>query len=360
MPPQSLSEWLNEIGLAQYADLLEKNAVDLEVLPELSEQDLSDLGIPLGHRKRLLKALRAPLDVDTSPAVSPANESSVQTQEEAVVSVGERRQLTVMFCDLVGSTAISEKLDPEELRSLLHNYRTVCGGVIARYEGFVARYVGDGILTYFGWPQAHEEDAERALRSALEIVQAVKRASSTEALSVRIGIATGPVVVGEQAGVGEQSKLAVGSTPNLAARLQGLAAADQIVIASSTRRLVGNAFELADLGEHALKGIAEPVHAWQVQSALVAEVRFEATRGGAALTPFVGRDEELGLLFARWKQTRDGEGQIVLLSGEPGIGKSRITQILRERLADEAHIRLSYQCSPYLDLPRFRGYLYDG
>ncbi len=164
---------------------------------------------------------------------------------------------------------------------------------------------------------------------------------------MRIGIATGPVVVGEQAGVGDQSKLAVGSTPNLAARLQGLAGADQIVIASSTRRLVGNAFELLDLGEHQLKGISEAVHAWRVQGALVAEGRFEATRGGAHLTPFVGRDEELGLLLARWKQARDGEGQIVLLSGEPGIGKSRITQILRESLADEAHTRLSYQCSPY-------------
>ena len=170
-----------------------------------------------------------------------------------------------MFCDLVGSTALSEKLDPEELRSLLHAYRTLCGDVIARYDGFVARYVGDGILTYFGWPTAHEEDAERAVRAALEIVQTVKRASSTEDLSVRIGIATGPVVVGETAGAGDQSKLAVGSTPNLAARLQGLATADQIVIAASTRRLVGNAFELTDLGEHDLKGIAEPVHAWRVE-----------------------------------------------------------------------------------------------
>ena len=157
---------------------------------------------------------------------------------------GERRQLTVMFCDLVGSTALSEKLDPEELRDLLHAYRTLCGDVIARYDGFVARYVGDGILTYFGWPAAHEDDAERAVRAALEIVETVKRASATEALSVRIGIATGPVVVGEPAGAGDQAKLAVGSTPNLAARLQGLAAADQIVIATSTRRLVGNAFDL--------------------------------------------------------------------------------------------------------------------
>ena len=344
----SFGHWLTEIGLESYASVLAQNEVDFDVLASLTEADLLALGLPLGARKRLLQAVAKLDGQGAAEALAPPTASSALSPSPTPEPpTGERRQLTVMFCDLVGSTALSEKLDPEELRSLLHNYRTVCGKVIARYEGFVARYVGDGILTYFGWPQAHEEDAERALRSALEIVQAVKRASSTEALSVRIGIATGPVVVGEQAGVGEQSKLAVGSTPNLAARLQGLAAADQIVIASSTRRLVGNAFELADLGEHALKGIAEPVHAWQVQSALVAEVRFEATRGGAALTPFVGRDEELGLLFARWKQTRDGEGQIVLLSGEPGIGKSRITQILRERLADEAHIRLSYQCSPY-------------
>ena len=260
---------------------------------------------------------------------------------------GERRQLTVMFCDLVGSTALSEKLDPEELRSLLHAYRTLCGDVIARYDGFVARYVGDGILTYFGWPTAHEEDAERAVRAALEIVHTVKRASSTEDLSVRIGIATGPVVVGEQAGAGDQSKLAVGSTPNLAARLQGLATADQIVIATSTRRLVGNAFELTDLGEHDLKGIAEPVHAWRVERALVTESRFDASRGDSALTPLVGREEELDLLLRRWSQAKDGEGQVVLLSGEPGIGKSRILSTLRERLEAQGVQALRFQCSPY-------------
>ena len=252
-----------------------------------------------------------------------------------------------MFCDLVGSTALSEKLDPEELRSLLHAYRTLCGDVIARYDGFVARYVGDGILTYFGWPTAHEEDAERAVRAALEIVHTVKRASSTEDLSVRIGIATGPVVVGEPAGAGDQSKLAVGSTPNLAARLQGLATADQIVIAASTRRLVGNAFELTDLGEHDLKGIAEPVHAWRVERALVTESRFDANRGGSALTPLVGRDEELDLLLRRWSQAKDGEGQVVLLSGEPGIGKSRILSALRERLEAQGVQALRFQCSPY-------------
>ena len=172
-----------------------------------------------------------------------------------------------MFCDLVGSTALSERLDPEELRSLLHAYRTLCGDVIARYDGFVARYVGDGILIYFGWPKAHEEDAERAVRAALEIDQTVKRASFAEELSVRIGIATGPVVVGEPAGVGDNCRLAIGSTPNLAARLQGLATAHQIVIANSTRRLIGNTFELTDLGEHDLKGIAEPAHAWRVERA---------------------------------------------------------------------------------------------
>jgi class 3 adenylate cyclase len=253
----------------------------------------------------------------------------------------------VMFCDLVGSTALSEKLDPEELRALLHDYRTRCGDVIARYEGFVARYVGDGILTYFGWPKAHEEDAERALRAALEIVQAVKQASATEVLSVRISIATGPVVVGDQAGVGDQSKLAVGSTPNLAARLQGLARADQIVIASSTRQLVGNAFELADLGEHELKGISDPVHAWRVVGVSESASRFEAAHGEARLTPLVGREQEIGLLLDRWQQAQQGEGQVVLLSGEPGIGKSRVLSTLRERLEDQGVSTLRFQCSPY-------------
>jgi predicted ATPase len=216
-----------------------------------------------------------------------------------------------------------------------------------RYDGFVARYVGDGILTYFGWPTAHEEDAERAVRAALEIVHTVKRASSTEELSVRIGIATGPVVVGETAGVGDQSKLAVGSTPNLAARLQGLATADQIVIAASTRHLVGSAFALTDLGEHNLKGIAEPVHAWRVEWALVTESRFDASHGVDAMTPLIGREEELGLLLRRWSQARDGEGQVVVLSGEPGIGKSRILSALRQRLEVQGVQALRFQCSPY-------------
>ncbi len=217
-----IADWLRSLGLEQYEPAFRDNAIDGSVLPRLTRDDLKDIGVAqVGHRRKLLDAIAAlgePAPAPTPPAGDPVNSAAAATG-------GERRQLTVMFCDLVGSTALSEKLDPEELRSLLHAYRTVCGDVIARYDGFVARYVGDGILTYFGWPTAHEEDAERAVRAALEIVHTVKRASSAENLSVRIGIATGPVVVGETAGVGDQSKLAVGSTPNLAARLQGLATA---------------------------------------------------------------------------------------------------------------------------------------
>ena len=333
--------WLRNLGLEQYEAAFRENGVSAEALRHLTADDLKELGVvAVGHRRQLLVAIAGLRDGAPS-AAGPAE------NQLASPSAGERRQLTVMFCDLVGSTALSEKLDPEELRSLLHAYRTLCGDVIARYDGCVARYVGDGILTYFGWPTAHEEDAERAVRAALEIVQTVRRASTTEVLSVRVGIATGPVVVGEATGVGDQSKLAVGSTPNLAARLQGLAVADQIVIAASTRRLVGNTFELTDLGEHDLKGIAEPVHAWRAERALVTESRFDATRGGSALTPLVGREEELDLLLRRWSQAKDGEGQVVLLSGEPGIGKSRILSALRHRLEAEGVQALRFQCSPY-------------
>jgi class 3 adenylate cyclase len=218
-----VADWLRELGLERYEAAFRENGVSADVLCHLTAEDLKELGVAgVGHRRQLMVAI-AKLNeqriIDTVPVAAPATASA--QPHEAVVSGGERRQLTVMFCDLVGSTALSEKLDPEELRSLLHAYRLHCGEVIARYDGFVARYVGDGILTYFGWPTAHEDDAERAVRAALEIVPAVKQVSSAEDLSVRIGIATGPVVVGETAGAGDQSKLAVGSTPNLAARLQG-------------------------------------------------------------------------------------------------------------------------------------------
>ncbi len=343
-----VADWLRTLGFERYEAAFRENDVDAELLLGLTDNDLKDIGVnSLGHRRRLLEAIAALRHGGTPAGNSVRSRPPASLTRGLAEPTGERRQLTVMFCDLVGSTALSEKLDPEELRSLLHAYRAVCGEVIAHYDGFVARYVGDGILTYFGWPTAHEEDAERAVRAALEIIHSVKRASSTEALSVRIGIATGPVVVGEVAGTGDQSKLAVGSTPNLAARLQGLAAGDQIVIAASTRHLAGNVFELTDLGEHGLKGIAEPVHAWRVERALVSESRFDANRGGSALTPLVGREGEVDLLLRRWSQAKDGEGQAVLLSGEPGIGKSRILSALRERLEVQGVQALRFQCSPY-------------
>ena len=335
-------QWLTILGLERFADAFEREEVVFDQLPELTDTDLKDLGLPLGPRKTVLKAAA---EVRNSSATA-----SVELGPEPITgqstSSGERRQLTVMFCDLVGSTALSEKLDPEELRSLLHDYRTRCGEVISHYEGFVARYVGDGILTYFGWPTAHEDGAERSIRAALAITQTIKRASLTETLSVRIGIATGPVVVGAQAGEGSEAKLAVGSTPNLAARLQGLASTDQIVVAASTRRLIGNAFELADLGEHQLKGISEPVHAWQVVAVSEAANRFDASHG-ERLTPLVGREQEIGLLMDRWQLAREGEGQVVLLAGEPGIGKSRSLSALRERLEAQGAQALRFQCSPY-------------
>jgi class 3 adenylate cyclase/tetratricopeptide (TPR) repeat protein len=349
----ALGQWLAEIGLGSFDVVFSSNKIDFDVIRSLTDADLRELGLALGDRRRLLQAV-AKLDEQRPADFSSPAIALTPPQGAAIPLGGERRQLTVMFCDLVGSTALSEKLDPEELRSLLHAYRTLCGEVIARYDGFVARYVGDGILTYFGWPSAHEDDSERALRAALEIVHSVKRASATEDLAVRLGIATGPVVVGEAAGTGDQSKLAVGSTPNLAARLQGLAVAGQIVIAASSRRLVGQAFELTDLGEHDLRGIGEPVHAWRVERALATESRFDASRGGDALTPLVGREEEVDLLLRRWSQARDSEGQVVLLSGEPGIGKSRILNALREHLGAQGVQALRFQCSPYYVNSAFR------
>ncbi len=342
---QSFDQWLTENGLRQYAAVFSDNKIDFDVVRSLRENDLRELGLALGDRKRLLQAVVGlnGQGMMAGGATAFAHDASAAAAE---LSGGERRQLTVMFCDLVGSTALSEKLDPEELRDLLHAYRTQCGEIIQRYQGFVARYVGDGILTYFGWPSAHEDDAERSIRAALDIVEAMPAVSSRERLAVRIGIATGPVVVGEQTGQGDQSKLAIGTTPNLAARLQGLAAADQIVVAAQTRRLVGNAFELADLGEYALKGMAEPARAWRVIKLGAAASRFEAATQGL-VTPLVGREQEIGLLLDRWHLAQEGEGQVVLLSGEPGIGKSRILNTLKERLEIQGTNTLRFQCSPY-------------
>src|SRR5205823_2143597 len=260
----------------------------------------------------------------------------------------ERRQLTVMFCDLVGSTALSTRLDPEDLREVIGAYHRAVAEIVAGFDGFVSRYMGDGVLIYFGYPQAHEDDAERAVRAGLSALDAVGRLDiKSVKLQTRVGIATGLVVVGDLIGAGSaQEQSVVGETPNLAARLQGLAEPDTVVIAAGTRRLVGDLFDYRDLGAVEVKGIAAPVPAWQVLRPSVVASRFEALRG-SALTPLVGREEEIDLLLRRWARAKAGDGQVVLISGDPGLGKSRITAALAERLHDEPYLRLRYFCSPY-------------
>jgi class 3 adenylate cyclase/predicted ATPase len=334
----SLREWLQSVGLEQHSEMLHQNGIDLDVVASLDDDDLRELGLTLGDRKRFLAASAKLTQADALAG----------SKTPSRINAGERRHLTVMFCDLVGSTELSQQLDPETLREVMRNYQQTCGTVIERYDGHVAQYLGDGLMTYFGWPRAHEDDAERAIRAGLDIVEAVKQLSAPEPLRVRVGIATGPVVVGET-GDGDASvpKLAVGETPNVAARIQGLAEADQIIIGPDTRRLVGGTFDLDDVGEHTLKGIVEPVRTWRVTGLGAAEGRFEAARGESDLTPMVGREQELGLLMERWALAQDGEGQVALLSGEPGIGKSRILSALREKLEAEGVQSLRFQCSPY-------------
>jgi len=251
-----------------------------------------------------------------------------------------------MFSDLVGSTALSARMDPEDLREVISAYQKCVAETVQRFGGFVAKYMGDGVLVYFGYPQAHEDDAERAVRAGLDLVGAVGALKTHAALQTRVGIATGLVVVGDLIGSGaSQEQAIVGETPNLAARLQGIAEPNSVVIAESARKLVGNLFELEDLGPKDLKGIAGPARAWAVLRASSAEGRFEAMHA-TGLTDLVGREEELDLLMRRWSRVKSGKGQVVLLSGEAGIGKSRLTAALMERLANEAHTLIRSFCSP--------------
>ena len=254
-----------------------------------------------------------------------------------------------MFTDLVGSTALSTQLDPEDLRAVIGAYHKCVGEIVVRFGGFVAKYMGDGVLAYFGYPRADEHDAERAVRAGLALVEAVPKLETAAGspLQVRIGVSTGLVVVGDLIGAGAAREQAVvGETPNLAARLQALAEPGAVVIASSTRGLTGGLFEYRDLGTVSLKGYAENVPAWQVLGAGVVESRFEAQHP-TNLTPLFGREEEVDLLLRRWRSAASGEGQVVILTGEPGIGKSRITQALQERLLDEPHTLVRYFCSPH-------------
>lgn len=352
----ALKHWLETVDLGQYGELFVQHRIGLDILPDLTEQDLIELGLPLGDRKRLQRAVASL----TRSAKGPAGDRSVA---ESVASA-ERRQLTVMFCDMVGSTSLSEQFDPEDVRDMIASFREKCVSVVKRYEGFTARYLGDGILVYFGYPNAHEDDAERSVRAALEIVRSLSSARASDAReatshgpSVRIGIATGLVVVGDLVGQDtEERDSAVGETPNLAARLQALAPPDGVVIASSTQSLLKGKFDYQDLGFHALKGISAKAQAWLVVRPSRAETRFAAAMG-SRLTPLVNRTEEVALLLTRWQQAKAHEGQVVLLTGEPGIGKSRIVQELRERIASDQHGQVSFQCSPYYSSTAFHPFI---
>ena len=337
---QQIADWLEKLGMSEYAERFAENRIDASVLPDLTDQDLKDLGVVLGDRRKILRAISEL--AGAAPATSQVHAVTEQRPQDSA----ERRQVTVLFSDLVGSTALSARMDPEDLREVISAYQTCVAETVGRLGGFIAKFMGDGVLVYFGYPHAHEDDAERAVRAGLELVAAVSGLKTHALLQTRIGIATGLVVVGDLIGSGaSQEQAIVGETPNLAARLQGVAEPNSVVIANSTRKLVGNLFELEDLGSQELKGIAGPVRAWAALRPASVESRFEAMHA-SALTELVGREEELELLLRRWSRAKTGEGQVVLLSGEPGIGKSRLTAALLERLATEPHTRLRYFCSP--------------
>jgi len=336
----NVGEWLRRLRLEQYERAFSENDVDVSVLPELTTEDLVGLGVTsIGHRRRLLGAIAALRD----EVISARGSTGYPAAPGA-----ERRQLTVMFCDLVGSTALSARLDPEDLREIISAYHRAVRQVIVECGGLIARYMGDGVLVYFGYPQAHEDDAERAVRAGLAAIDAVDRIDvNSVKLQARVGIATGLVVVGDLIGEGlAQEQSVVGETPNLAARLQALAEPNTVVIAESTHRLVGALFEYRDLGAVKVKGIAPSVSAWQPLRPSVVASRFEALRG-TVLSGLVGRDEEVNLLLHRWERAKAGDGQIILVSGEAGIGKSRVTAALMERLRAEPALHVRYFCSPY-------------
>jgi predicted ATPase/class 3 adenylate cyclase len=336
-----IAEWLASIGLGEYAQRFAENAIDLSVVRDLTDQDLNELGVLLGHRRKMLRAI-AELD-EVAPAPAETATEPVPRDE------AERRHLTVMFCDLVGATALSGRLDPEDMWEVFAPYRGCIGEVIGRYQGTIARYMGDGMLAYFGYPRAREDDVAQAVRAALALVDAVATLQTNvdASLQVRIGIATGTVVVSElliDKTPGEQAVF--GETPNLAARLQTLAEPGTVLICPSTRRLIGGHFDYRDLGPLALKGWAEPVPVWQVLGTSGVESRFEAMHK-SKLPPLFGREEEIELLLRRWRHATQEEGRVVVLTGEPGIGKSHIALALDERLQSEQHITLRYFCSAH-------------
>lgn len=347
------SSWLAENGLEKYAHAFSEAEITLSNLPDLTEEDLKELGLPLGPRRTFHAAIKKLSDpsalsstnLDQTKAISPLNASSIAESDQG--SKAERRQLTVMFVDLVGSTVMAGRLDPEDMRNVITNYQNAVAGVVSRHEGFVANFMGDGVLCYFGWPRADEDDAERAVRAGLSIIDTVKTLKDVSGtlLATRIGIATGLVVVGDLIGSGATQEAAVvGETPNLAARLQGIAKPNQIVLPKETQRLLGSTYVLRSIGDQELKGIKGAVEAFAVEGESVVETRFAAQHSGA-LTPIVGRDQEIELILQRWALARSGRGQLLVINGEAGIGKSRIVRAVIDEIRREDHIRMTYQCS---------------
>jgi class 3 adenylate cyclase/tetratricopeptide (TPR) repeat protein len=336
-----VTEWLKSLGLENYSKIFCENEIDLTAARELTDSDLREIDLPMGPRKKLLLAIEQLRDAQ-------ANATELSNEVTALPRSAERRQLTVVFCDLVGSTSLASRLDLEEMRDVLIRYHDTVAGTIVRYDGYVANYLGDGIIAYFGWPRATEDQTEQALRAGLSAVVNVSQipAPDGKRLATRVGIATGQVVVGDLEGQTARQLGAIsGETPNLASRLQSEANFGEVVIDSATHALVTGKFKFTDLAPKSLKGIAEPVIAYRVEAEMRAESRFEA-QPAHDLTPFVGRRSELSLLEERWAVAAAGEGQVVMLSGEPGIGKSRLSRQLLERIAEQPHFRLRYQCSP--------------
>jgi class 3 adenylate cyclase/tetratricopeptide (TPR) repeat protein len=338
---RGIADWLASIGLAEYAQCFTDHAIDFSIVPDLTEQDLKDLGVLLGHRRKMLRAIAEFDPADLSPGKTPTKPIS---REE-----GERRYLTVMFCDLVDSSALTTRLDPEDMRRVIASYHTCIEEVMGRHQGTIARYMGDGVLAYFGYPRAQEDDAERAVRAALELVEAVAqlRTSVDTVLQARISIATGTVIVSAllvDNTLAEQA--VVGEAPNLAARLQSLADPGSVLICPSTRRLTRELFNYRYLGPLALKGWAEPIPAWQVLGTSGVESGSEIMHRSKP-PPLYGREEQIELLLRRWGHAMLGEGRVVVLTGEAGIGKSHIARAFDERLRAEAHVTLRYFCSAH-------------
>ena len=331
---------LERLDLARHASAFAEAEIDFPVLPDLSDADLRELGLPLGPRRKLLRAI----------ADLAAGGTAESATMEGSTGGAERRQVTLLFCDLVDSTGLSTRVDAEDLREIIRAYQDCCSRIIARYGGFIARFMGDGILVYFGYPQAHEYDAERAVRASLEIVAAVGELEVVggHPMRTRIVIATGEVVVGDLIGEGaSQEQAVVGETPNLAARLQGVAEADTVVIAESTRLLLGNLFEVADNGSQPLKGFSRAIRSWIVLGERGVDSRFEATRDGRGATPLFGRSRELAELDSAWRQARGGDGRSLMVVGEAGIGKSRMVEDFIAGLDGESHELMRFFGSPY-------------